>query len=169
MRGRKPKPTALHKLHGTLNATRHADRASEPAIDGDLLVDPPDWLTAQQQAGWRYAIAHAPRGILKKIDLTVLAIWVEAEDRHRTAAMMQARLDAETKLPLLTKTKDGGVAISPYVRIMTGASLVLMKAASELGFSPASRPRLAQRVGDLAGKTSAWAGLKVISGGKDAA
>jgi phage terminase small subunit len=86
MRCRKPKPTALHKLHGTLNATRHAKRATEPEIAGDFLSDAPEWLTDQQKAGWRYTVEHAPRNILKKIDLTVQAIWVEAEDRHRTAA-----------------------------------------------------------------------------------
>jgi P27 family predicted phage terminase small subunit len=73
----------------------------------------------------------------------MLTLWVEAEDRHRTAAMMQAQLDHGTKLPLLTKTKDGTAVPSPYLGIMTRAASVMIKAASELGFSPASRPRLA--------------------------
>jgi hypothetical protein len=57
--------------------------------------------------------------------------------------MMQAQLDQGTKLPLLTKTKDGTAVPSPYLGIMTRAAAIMIKAASELGFSPASRPRLA--------------------------
>ena len=41
MRGRKPKQTALHKLHGTLNATRHGKgRSGEPEAVGDLGPEP---------------------------------------------------------------------------------------------------------------------------------
>ena len=106
MRGRKPIPTDLHKLRGTLNATRHGKgRSGEPEAAGDLPPEPPGWMSEGQQAGWRHAVEHAPRGILKAIDRGVLAVWVEAEERHRTAATLQARLDQGAKLPLLTKTK----------------------------------------------------------------
>ena len=100
MRGRKPVPTALHDMRGTTRTTRHVrDRAGEPIAAGSL-ADPPEWLTERQKEGWRYAIAHAPKGLLKPIDRAVLAIWVEAEDRHRTAAMTQAELDRGAQLPL---------------------------------------------------------------------
>jgi hypothetical protein len=70
-------------------------------------------MSEGQQAGWRHAVEHAPRGILKAIDRGMLAVWVEAEERHRTAAAMQARLDQGPKLPLLTKTKDGTASPRP--------------------------------------------------------
>ena len=66
-RGRRPKPTALHSLHGTLNSTRHKHRETEPEALG-LLEEPPDFLTESQKEGWRYAIAHAPLGIVRMID-----------------------------------------------------------------------------------------------------
>jgi P27 family predicted phage terminase small subunit len=170
MRGRKPTPTDLHQLRGTYNPTRHGkDRAGEPVAEGDLASDAPDWMTEAQQAGWRYAIEHAPRGILKAIDRGMLAIWAEAEERHRTAAVMQAQLDQGTKLPLLTKTRDGTAIASPYIGIMTRAAAIMIKAASELGFSPAARPRLtAQTASSPADEHSPWAQLKVIHGGKAA-
>jgi P27 family predicted phage terminase small subunit len=144
MRGRKPIPTELHKLRETHNPTRHGrDRMGEPIAEGRLPDAPPSWMTESQQEGWAYAMAHAPRGLLKPIDRGMLTLWVEAEERHRTAAMMQAQLDQGTKLPPLTKTKDGTAVPSPYLGIMTRAAMVMIKAASELGFSPASRPRLA--------------------------
>jgi P27 family predicted phage terminase small subunit len=114
-------------------------------------------------------VEHAPRGILKAIDRGVLAVWVEAEERHRTAATMQARLDQGAKLPLLTKTKDGTAVPSPYLGIMNRAAAIMIKAASELGFSPAARPRLAASAAqELADGHSPWARLKVVHGGKEA-
>jgi P27 family predicted phage terminase small subunit len=169
MRGRKPIPTDLHKLRGTLNPTRHGKgRSGEPEAVGDLPPEPPGWMSEGQQASWRYAAEHAPRGILKPIDRGILAVWVEAEERHRTATMMQSQLDQGTKLPLLTKTKDGTAIASPYLSILNRAAAIMIKAASELGFSPAARPRLAQATQDLPDLHSPWAQLKVIHGGKAA-
>jgi P27 family predicted phage terminase small subunit len=166
MRGRKPVPTALHAMRGTTRTTRHVrDRAGEPVATGSL-EEPPEWLTERQKEGWRYAIAHAPKGLLKPIDRAVLAIWVEAEDRHRTAATKQAELDRGAQLPLLLKTKDGTIVVSPYIRVMTTAAAVMLKAGSELGFSPAARPRLATGAQDPADDHSPWTQLKVIHGGK---
>jgi P27 family predicted phage terminase small subunit len=170
MRGRKPKPTGLHKLQGTLNVTRHKGRTREPEAEGDLLATPPAWMTASQQAGWRHAVAHAPRGVMRQVDRGVLAIWVVAEDQHRTASVMQAELDQTTRLLLLTKNKDGTPGVSPYVTISHRAAATMLKAGSELGFSPAARPRLA--AGALAPDALAdegaqgWGQLKVLQGGK---
>src|SRR4051812_10404221 len=126
MRGRKPIPTDLHKLRGTLNTTRHGKgQSGEPEAMGDLSPEPPGWMSEGQQASWRYAVEHAPRGILRQIDRGILAVWVEAEERHRTAAMMQAQLDQGTKLPLLTKTKDGTAIASPYLGILNRAAAIM--------------------------------------------
>jgi phage terminase small subunit len=56
--------------------------------------------------------------------------------------MTQARLDLANNLPLLTKTKDGTAVASPYLRIMNHAALIMLRCGGELGFSPASRPRI---------------------------
>jgi phage terminase small subunit len=106
--GPKPTPTALHRLRGTFNATRHGrDRKGEPEAVGNLSAQAPEWMTPGQQESWAYAMAHAPAGLLKPIDRGVLAVWVEAEDRHRVAMTQQAKLDAGSTLPLLTKGRDG--------------------------------------------------------------
>ena len=164
MRGRKPKPTVLHALQNTTNVTRHRARTREPKLDGALSSTPPSWMTESQRAGWRYALKHAPHGVLKPVDRGVLAVWVEAEDRHRTAAIQQARLDANNEQPLLIKTAEGQPYVSPYLNILTKAALLMMKAASELGFSPASRPRIS--VPDQPSEDSPWSVLKVIDGGR---
>lgn len=165
MKGRKPKPTALHKLQGTYNVTEHRHRETEPQAPGDLLAEPPDWLTETQKMAWRYAVQNAPLDVLKAIDLGVLAVWVVAFDQHRTAVMMQDKTDATNALPLLAKDRHGGAVVSPYVGIANRAGLRMLRAASEMGFTPASRPRLAHGAQPPGGE-SEWAQLMVIEGGR---
>src|SRR5215213_5368362 len=106
MRGRKPIPTALHEMKGTLRATRHIrDRIPLVTAEGSLDPEPPEWMTESQQASWRYAIEHAPANLLKQIDRGMLAVWVISEDDLYRATQAQATLDASTKLPMLLKDK----------------------------------------------------------------
>lgn len=163
--GRPAKPTALHKLHGTYNATKHGrDRAAEPVPEGDLSPAAPDWFGPGQKASWDYAMRHAPRGLLKQIDRAMLALWCEAEDRWRIAVAQQAKLDSGSPMPLLTKGAHGPVA-SPYLRIIRHAAEQMMVSARELGFSPAARPRLAAGgAADPARKESPWAFLASAPG-----
>jgi P27 family predicted phage terminase small subunit len=170
--GPKPTPTALHRLRGSYNPTRHGrDRAGEPEAVGDLSDTAPEWMTPGQRESWAHAMAHAPAGLLKAIDHGVLAVWVEAEDRHRVAMIQQARLDAGSSLPLLTKGRDGQPSPSPYLRIIRQAADTMLRAAGELGFSPAARPRLGgagPRPDEAAESDTPWTRLKLIHGGQDA-
>ena len=127
-------------------------------------------MSEEQRTAWDYAVRHAPAGVLHAIDAGVLAVWVEAECRHRAATIAQARLDQGSALPLLTRTKDGTPVQSPYLGIINRAALVMLKAASELGFSPAARPRLggAGAREDAAESDTPWTRLKLIHGSKDA-
>jgi len=166
VRGRKPKPTELHKLAGTFRKGRHGcGRAGEPVASG-ALIDLPAWMTPQQQEIWTYAIAHAPAGLLKMIDASVLAVWVVAHDQHRVAAEQQAKIDAGSALPLLARDKDGFPAASPYLGVMNRAAIRLMRAASELGFTPACRPRIADGATASEGDDSPWSRFSVIRGGR---
>jgi phage terminase small subunit len=169
MPGRRPKPSALHRLHGTVKSNHAKDRAAEPLPLGDLEEPPPD-LTDAQEDGWRYAVAHMPRGVVKLIDRGILKVWVEAEDRHNTARVMQAMLDQDTKLKLLVKGPQG-LMPSPYNDILDKTAKTMFRAAQELGFSPAARPRL--RVDQPKAPTTEpdtradpWRSLQVIRGGK---
>ncbi len=136
MRGRKPKPTALKNLHG--HPGKRRPNPNEPKPEGDLR-EPPSWLTESQRQGWAYALAHAPRGVLRRIDRGVLAVWVVAEDLHRQASERLAKTRS-----LLVKPPSSELPIqSPYLPILNRQAQVMMKAAEQLGFSPAARPRLA--------------------------
>ena len=134
MAGRKPKPTALKLIQGTARADRANHR--EPTPNGDLSIAPA-WMTESQKAGWQYAINNAPRGLLKLLDQSALTVWVLAEDIHRQAA---EKLEENG---LLTAAPNTGMLIqSPYLPIINKQAAIMLKAASELGFTPTARSRI---------------------------
>lgn len=161
--GRPAKPTALHELHGTDRAYVRAARRSEPKPEGDLSKPPP-WLNRSQRDGWRYAIAHAPAHLLKKLDRGMLAAWVVAEDNLRLAVVTQNRLNSERpQLPFMIRSPIG-MSISPYFEIIDRATKAMFRAADHLGFSPVSRPRI--RLDDDPARESPWAQFRVMPGGR---
>ena len=134
MRGRKPVPTHLKVLWGNPGKRRLNDR--EPRPEGDLN-DPPEWMSESQKQGWAYAIENAPDGLLKKLDRSALVAWVVAEDLHRQASMMLE------KYGILTKTPNTGQPMqSPYLPIVNRQAFIMLKAAEQLGFTPAARSRV---------------------------
>jgi P27 family predicted phage terminase small subunit len=133
MRGRKPIATQLKILRG--NPGKRPLNENEPRPTGNLL-DPPEWMSEDQKAGWTYAVENAPLGLLKKLDRSVLVTWVIAEDLHRQAAGMVE------KYGLLTKTPGTGAPMqSPYLPVVNKQAQIMLRAA-EQGFSPVSRSRV---------------------------
>ena len=134
MRGRRPKPTHLKQLEG--NPGKRRLNNHEPKPEGDLFAAP-EWMTDTQREGWAYAITHAPYGLLKELDRSILAIWVVAEDLHREAA------EKIGQYGLLTKSPNAGLPLqSPYLAILNKQAQIMLKAGAELGFSPSSRTRV---------------------------
>jgi hypothetical protein len=96
----------------------------------------------------------------------MLVAWVEARDRHRIAMEMRAKLDADATLKLLIRTPQGLIP-SPYNDILDKTAKKMFRAAAELGFSPAARPRIhlaPEKPGDDA--NNPWAALRLIPGGR---
>lgn len=133
MKGRKRKPSALHELHGNPSKLNMKKRR-EPHAPGSL-DEPPDWMTEDQKEAWRYAVTNAPLGILRAADRGTLAVWVVAEDTHRRAAR-------QLQGGLLVQQGEQTIP-SPFVSILNKQALIMVKAASELGFTPVARARLA--------------------------
>lgn len=134
MRGRKPTPTALKVITG--NPGKRPLNRFEPKPEGDL-AEPPDWMTDNQKAIWRKLMDEAPPGLLKKIDESIVTVWVTACDTFRQACTKLARTG------ILTKVPNSPIPIqSPYLPIMTKQGQIMMKAASEMGFTPTTRSRI---------------------------
>ena len=138
MKGRKPRPTHLRLVSGTLKP--RDSKRSEPKPSGDLFAPPPG-LSARQKIIWADAIASAPRGLLKMIDGPLLHIWVIASDSHERAARELLKTTKQRK-PLLSRARNGRLSASPYLRIMDTQAAIMLRVAGELGFSPAARTRI---------------------------
>jgi phage terminase small subunit len=166
--GRPPKPTLLHKLHGTDRPYVRRRAQTEPQPVGDLK-DPPEWFDEGQREAWDYAIIHAPAGLMKMLDRGMLALWCEAEDRHRRATIAQAELNRRSRqLPYLIRDKNKELVPSPYVEILDRTARIMFQASDRLGFSPVARPRikLDEPPATSGDATNPWALLKLIPGGK---
>ena len=133
MRGRKPKPTALKAITGTLEKSRLNKREPKPVGD---LFEPPEHLDDASRDVWSYAIANAPHGLLKRLDASVLEAWVYAYVLHRQAAQ---RVQTEG---LTLQAPSGYLMPHPAISIANRAAQLMLKAAVELGFTPSARSRV---------------------------
>jgi P27 family predicted phage terminase small subunit len=132
-RGRKPTPTQLKIVKGTTRKDRMNPR--EPVVSGNLIGPPEHFCEAQKEI-WKYAIENAPSGLLKRLDLSILETWVTAMWIFRDT---QRDVQAEG---LMTTTINGVPVPNPKIGIMTRQSQLIMKAASEMGFTPSSRSKI---------------------------
>ena len=133
MAGRKPKPTQLKVVQGTFRKDRALPR--EPKPTGDLTAAPA-YFTDEQREVWDYAIANSPKDLLKKIDLSVLEVWATACVFHREASRKV------TTTGQVIKSPSGYPVMNPYMANMNRQAQLMLKAASEMGFTPASRTRV---------------------------
>lgn len=131
--GRKKKPTELKVIQGTFRKDRHNKHEAKPV--GDLKT-PPEYFSNAQIAEWTYVLDNAPKGLLKKIDLYVLELWVVACVFHREAVK-----NIESTGLVITLA-NGNTAQNPCVSIVNKQATIMIKAASEMGFTPASRSRV---------------------------
>jgi P27 family predicted phage terminase small subunit len=145
--GRPPVPTQLKIIRG--NPGRRALNKNEPRPVGDL-AEPPAHFDGDLKDAWEYAIQHAPKGLLKKIDASVLETWCTAHALHRRALNEVRRsgmlvLAPHTKLPVQ----------SPWLPIVNKQALIMLRAVDHLGFSPAARSRITTGDAPLS-QSDAW-------------
>lgn len=144
--GRKSVPEVLKKLHGN-PGQRRTKRDVEGRGD---LWSPPTFFDKEQRVQWHYAVDHAPPGLLTGTDREVLAIWVVACVEHARAVVKVRELGqvvkTNTQVDKDGKTISGGNFIqNPYLPIVNKQAMLMLKAGSELGFSPAARASLGSR------------------------
>ena len=134
MRGRKPEATVVKILSGSKHVRE--DLENEPIPQGDLET-PPAHFTERQRQIWQDALDNAPRGLLRRLDASMLAIWVVACETHEKAA------DAVSKHGLIVKSPVQGAPMqNPYLPILNRQAEIMLRTAAEMGFSPTSRSRI---------------------------
>lgn len=134
MRGRKPKPTHLKEVAG--NPGKRPLNRNEPQPVGELF-EPPGDLPEKARPFWTQAIADAPPGLLRRLDLRVMTVWAVAAWQHAEAAGLVAAEGA-----LITVGKSKARLQHPAMAIMNRQAQIMLRAAAEMGFTPSARSRV---------------------------
>lgn len=160
MRGRPPQPEAMRELSGSHPERSRPDEPKTPDSAGatgsnnsEHLIAP-DFLTDAERAHWDFAVQWAPIGVLKQIDRKALAEWcvaVQELEEGARALQREGRVVMQGGGTRETVKADGTRTITtrsdirvpnPWIRIRDSAFKRMMRAVSELGFTPVSRARL---------------------------
>ena len=136
MRG-KSKPTVLKDLHGSTEPRNQHEPKPEGALSEKPSECPVAFNDAQREI-WETALRQSPPGMLKNLDASVLERWVLSTWMHRQAV---AELQAGGNQLIIT-SPSGYPVLNPLVGVINRQALIGVKLASELGFSPVSRPRI---------------------------
>lgn len=134
MRGRRPKPTRLKVLTG--NPGKRPLNVDEPS-PGVAIPDCPTELGPVARQEWnRLGRDLASLGLLTNLDRAALAAYCGAY------ALWAEATEAIQKYGTMVKSPSGYPIQSPYVSIANRQAEIMMRIASEFGFTPASRSRI---------------------------
>ena len=128
MVGRKPKPTALARLHGSTEPRN----PREPRPSGDLTACPAHF-NEEQSAIWREALAGSPPGLLRRVDASVVETWAIAVDIQRHALAELAEQDGL-----------GSPAAKRLLTTLSRAGQTVVRCCGELGFFAEKQKRAVQ-------------------------
>ncbi len=81
-RGRKPSPIELKLVLGNPGKRPLNSRARVLRQDEAAACDRPTMLLEEAVSYWDYAFTHAPRTLIKKLDVYLLAAWANAAARY---------------------------------------------------------------------------------------
>jgi P27 family predicted phage terminase small subunit len=130
MRGRRPKPTRIKALTG--NPGKRSLNPHEPRPEPALPDCPPELSPAARQEWVRIGADLSKLNLVTHLDRGALAaygFWVEA-------------LEQIQKYGTMVKSPTGYPIQSPYLAIANRQAELMIRVASEFGFTPASRSRI---------------------------
>jgi P27 family predicted phage terminase small subunit len=134
MRGRRPKPTRLKVLTG--------NPGKRPLNPGELAPEPavpecPAELGPVAHREWDRLVGElAALRLLTNLDRAALAAYCGAY------ALWAESMEAIQKYGTMIKSPSGYPVQSPYVAIANRQAEIMMRIASEFGFTPVSRSRI---------------------------
>ena len=134
IRGRRPKPTRLKALTGNpgkrpLNVNEPRPKPAAPECPPELSpIARQEWSRLTAELAKLNLITHLDRGALATY-CGAYALWAEA--------MVQIQ-----KFGTMVKSPTGYPMQSPYLSIANRQAELMMRIASEFGFTPASRSRI---------------------------
>jgi P27 family predicted phage terminase small subunit len=134
MRGRRPKPTRLKMLTG--NPGKRPLNENEPTPDV-AIPDCPAELSPVAKREWdRLVVKLGKLRILTHLDRAALAAYCGAY------ALWAEAMEQLQKYGTMIKSPSGYPQQSPYLAVANRQAEIMMRIASEFGFTPASRSRI---------------------------
>ncbi len=134
IRGRKPKPTRLKALTGNPGKRPLNETEPRPAV---AVPECPPELGPVAHREWDRLVGElATLRILTNLDRAALAAYCGSY------ALWAEAMDAIQKYGTMVKSPSGYPIQSPYVAIANRQAEIMMRIASEFGFTPASRSRI---------------------------
>ena len=134
MRGRRPKPTRLKLLTG--NPGKRPLNSHEPKPEIAVPECPIELGPVARREWDRLVVELASLRMLTNLDRAALAAYCGAY------AMWAEATEAIQKFGTMVKSPTGYPVQSPYVSIANRQAEIMMRIASEFGFTPASRSRI---------------------------
>ena len=152
MRGRRPKPTAIKRLHG--NPGKRSLNGSEPTPAAGLPECPPH-LDAEARRQWGVIGPQLLElGLLTKIDGYGLAMlcsawsrWLAADEKVKAAGLLvvvnqSSITETDAKGKSITTKSGGQVIANPALAIGDKARAEVFKLLGVFGMTPADRTRI---------------------------
>ena len=134
MRGRRPKPTRLKVLTGNPGKRPLNDGEPRPEV---AIPDCPGELGETARREWNRLVGElAALKLLTNFDRAALAAYCGAY------ALWAEATEAIQKFGVMIKSPSGYPVQSPYVSVANRQAEIMMRIASEFGFTPASRSRI---------------------------
>jgi P27 family predicted phage terminase small subunit len=134
MRGRRPKPTRMKVLTG--NPGKRPMNMHEPNPEA-VVPDCPVELGPVARREWdRLAAELGKLKLLTTLDRAALGVYCGAY------ALWAEATEAIQKFGTMVKSPSGYPIQSPYVSVANRQAEIMMRIASEFGFTPASRSRI---------------------------
>jgi P27 family predicted phage terminase small subunit len=134
MRGRRPKPTRIKALTG--NPGKRPLNLHEPRPEPALPDCPPELSPAAQREWTRLTVELSKLNLITKLDRGALATYCGAY------GMWAEAMEQIQKYGTMVKSPTGFPIQSPYLSIANRQAEIMMRIASEFGFTPASRSRI---------------------------
>jgi P27 family predicted phage terminase small subunit len=134
MRGRRPKPTRLKLLTG--NPGKRPLNHDEPQPEAAIPECPPELSPLARKEWDRLAGELGALRMLTNLDRAALAAYCGAY------ALWAEATEAIQKYGVMIKSPQGFPIQSPYLSIANRQAEIMMRIASEFGFTPASRSRI---------------------------
>ena len=132
MRGRKPTPTAILRLHGS----RRARHRREPEVKPRIPTCPLE-LDEVARAEWERITRELHRArVITRLDRAALAAYCSAWSRF-----IQAQQELQKSGPVV-KSPSGYPILNPWLSVLNASIKQMTTLLSELGLSPAARTRI---------------------------